>query len=75
MIPPKQNAAFVAAMEDVLDVYQRPYDSKRPVVNKCDPQCQGRLYHNVSAFANREPAEGELPFGPRREYATVRTWR
>ena len=33
MIPPKQNAAFVAAMEDVLDVYQRPYDSKRPVVN------------------------------------------
>ena len=33
MIPPKQNAAFVAAMEDVLDVYQRPYDAKRPVVN------------------------------------------
>ena len=33
MIPPKQNAAFVAAMEDILDVYQRPYDAKRPVVN------------------------------------------
>ena len=32
MIPPKQNADFVAAMEDVLEVYQRPYDSKRPVV-------------------------------------------
>ena len=25
-IPPKQNAAFVAAMEDVLEVYQRPSD-------------------------------------------------
>ena len=33
MIPPKKNAAFVAAMEDVLDVYHWPYDPKRPVVN------------------------------------------
>ena len=32
MIPPKQNADFVAAMEDVLEVYHRPYDPKRPVV-------------------------------------------
>ena len=32
MIPPEQNAAFVCAMEDVLDVYQRPYDATRPVV-------------------------------------------
>lgn len=32
MIPPEQNAAFVCAMEDVLDVYQRPYDASRPVV-------------------------------------------
>lgn len=31
-IPPKQNAAFVAAMEDVLDVYSRPYDKNHPVV-------------------------------------------
>jgi hypothetical protein len=31
-IPPKANAAFVAAMEDVLDVYARPYDPKRPLV-------------------------------------------
>ena len=33
MIPPKHNAEFVACMEDVLDVYKRPYDPKRPVVN------------------------------------------
>ena len=31
-IPPHQNAAFVAAMKDVLEVYSRPYDPKRPVV-------------------------------------------
>ena len=31
-IPPIQNAAFVAAMEDVLEVYHRPYDSNRPQV-------------------------------------------
>ncbi len=32
-MPPQHNAEFVCAMEDVLDVYQRPYDPRRPVVN------------------------------------------
>ena len=32
-IPPHQNAAFVYHMEDVLDVYHRAYDPKRPQVN------------------------------------------
>ena len=32
MIPPKANAAFVAAMEDVLAVYTRPHDPARPLV-------------------------------------------
>jgi len=31
-IPSNHNAAFVAAMEDVLEVYSRPYDAMRPVV-------------------------------------------
>lgn len=31
-IPPKQNAEFAARMEDVLEVYSRPYDEQRPVV-------------------------------------------
>ena len=31
-IPPEANAAFVCAMENVLEVYQRPYDPKHPVV-------------------------------------------
>jgi hypothetical protein len=32
VIPPEQNADFVAAMEDVLEVYHRPQDAPRPVV-------------------------------------------
>lgn len=31
-IPPKQNAEFVAHMEDVLEVYSRPFNEKRPVI-------------------------------------------
>jgi hypothetical protein len=31
-IPPKQSAEFVFHMEDVLEVYRRPYDPKRPVL-------------------------------------------
>jgi hypothetical protein len=31
-IPPEQNAEFVARMEDVLEVYSRPYDTDYPVV-------------------------------------------
>jgi hypothetical protein len=32
VIPPEANAAFVAAMEDVLEVYQRSHDPERPLV-------------------------------------------
>jgi hypothetical protein len=32
VIPPDANAAFVAAMEDVIEVYHRPHDPERPVV-------------------------------------------
>lgn len=31
-IPPKENAEFVACMEDILDIYELPYDPMRPVV-------------------------------------------
>jgi len=31
-IPPKANAEFVWKMEDVLEVYTRPYDAQHPVV-------------------------------------------
>lgn len=32
VIPPERNGDFVAQMEQVLDVYKRPYDPLRPVV-------------------------------------------
>ena len=32
MIPPDASAAFVANMEDVLEVYQRPHNPQRPLV-------------------------------------------
>ncbi len=32
MIPPDASAAFVAGMEDVLEVYQRPHDPTHPLV-------------------------------------------
>jgi len=32
VIPPEGEAAFVAAMEDVLEVYQRPHDPSYPLV-------------------------------------------
>ena len=32
MIPPDKDAEFVAAMEDVLDVYHRSYDKNKPVI-------------------------------------------
>ena len=30
-IPPKEDADFVACMEDILDLYQQPYDPSRPL--------------------------------------------
>jgi hypothetical protein len=32
VIPPEQSGEFVAHLEDVLDVYQRPYDPRSPMV-------------------------------------------
>jgi DDE superfamily endonuclease len=47
-LPEGPSADFVAAMEDVLDVYHRPYDSQRPVV--CMDECSKQLIGEV-----REP--------------------
>jgi hypothetical protein len=32
VIPPEANAEFVANMENVLETYEKPYDSSRPVI-------------------------------------------
>jgi hypothetical protein len=47
-LPEGPSAEFVAAMEDVLEVYHRPYDAARPVV--CMDECSKQLIGEV-----REP--------------------
>jgi len=47
-LPEGPSAEFVAAMEDVLDVYHRPYDPQQPVV--CLDECSKQLIGEV-----REP--------------------
>ncbi len=39
-IPAKEGPEFIACMEDVLDVYELPYDEKRPVVCMDEKPCQ-----------------------------------
>ena len=59
MIPPKASGEFVAAMEQVLDVYSRPYDEGHPVV--CMDETPRQLIRQV-----REPLE-TVPGHPGRE--------
>lgn len=53
MIPPGRDAEFVSRMEPVLDVYERPFDDRRPVVGVDEASVQ--LIEEV-----RDP----LPAGP-----------
>ena len=48
-IPPDQNANFVAAMEDILEVYTRPYDVKFPVVcmDESSVQLIGEVHESI----------------------------
>lgn len=63
MIPPEKNAEFVAAMEDVLEVYQRPYDPKLPVV--CLDETSKQL---VDETRNTIPAKRGTPAREDYEY-------
>jgi hypothetical protein len=40
VIPPEESARFVWRMEEVLDLYEEPYDEKRPVVCFDERPCQ-----------------------------------
>jgi hypothetical protein len=40
VIPPQKNAAFVWRMEEVLDLYEEPYDALRPVICFDERPCQ-----------------------------------
>src|SRR5918992_1217238 len=56
-IPPQANAEFVAAMEDVLDVYHRPYDEARPLV--CLDEASKQLIGEVIEPIPAEPGQPE----------------
>ena len=59
-IPDKPSAEFVFHMEDVLEVYHRPYDPRRPVV------CVDETFKQLIG-ETREP----LPPGPGPWSATI----
>jgi hypothetical protein len=57
VIPPKQNADFVAHMEDVLEVYKRPYDPDCPVV--CMDEQPTQLIKETRRPVPAEPGKPE----------------
>lgn len=56
-IPPDGDAAFVCAMEDVLEVYHRPYDESRPVV--CLDEKSKQLVAETATPIPARPGEPE----------------
>ena len=56
-IPPEQNAAFVCAMEDVLEVYSRPYDPARPQV--CLDEAAKQILSEVREPLPMQPGQPE----------------
>jgi hypothetical protein len=54
VIPPKQNAEFVHRMEEVLGVYQRPYNRDRPVI------CLDESPHQLIEIKQERKADGTL---------------
>ena len=57
VIPPQANAEFVCAMEDVLEVYTRPYDPARPVV--CLDELSKQLVAETRTPMPAEPGQPE----------------
>lgn len=64
-MPPEANAEFVCQMEDVLDVYHRPVDPKRPLV--CLDEASKQLIGEVA-----EPVPAALGRPARIDYEYVR---
>jgi len=56
-IPPEANAEFVCAMEDVLEVYQRPYDDTHPLIGMDESSKQ--LVKEVRSPLPGQPGEPE----------------
>jgi hypothetical protein len=56
-IPPETDAEFVCAMEDVLEVYHRPYEEKRPLV--CLDEASKQLIGETRQPLPAEPGQPE----------------
>ncbi len=56
-IPPQASAAFVACMEDVLEVYARPYETRRPVL--CMDETNKQLIGEVRQKLPLRPSQPE----------------
>lgn len=61
MIPPENSAEFVASMEEVLEVYERPYNEELPVV--CMDEQPVQLTNEV-----RKPIEATVAHPKRVDY-------
>ncbi len=61
----KPSAQYVAKMEDVLDVYARPYDAKRPLV--CLDEASKELHGTPRGTLPMEPGQSQ-----RQDYEYVR---
>jgi len=57
VIPPAQSGEFVAAMEQVLDVYKRPYDPRFPVV--CMDESPKQLIRETRQAIPARPGQAE----------------
>lgn len=57
VIPPEQDAEFVADMEEVLDTYARPYDPQQPQLCMDEQPFQLLLETKVSLPATKEHGE------------------
>jgi len=55
VLPPVHSAEFVCAMEDTLEVYQRPYDPQRPQV--CLDEASKQLIGEVQPSVLPEPGK------------------
>lgn len=67
VIPPAQNAAFVANMEDILDLYQQPFNPSVPVICMDEQSVQLIEEKRVPIAAGSGPSE-------RYDYEYGRQW-
>lgn len=60
-IPPEANAEFVRQMEAVLDVYERPYDPRRPLLclDETSKQLVGEVRSPLPAAPGRPAREDD----------------